>query len=721
MRTHRWSLRWLTTAGLGMATLAAFLIKLVTGVLLMFYYKPYPDVAYESIKDIHFVVPTGRFIGNIHRWAANVMVIAVILHMARVFYTAAYRRPREYNWLIGMGLLVVTLALSFTGYLLPWDQLAYWAITIGANIAQSPREVTDALGITDVFDPGGLQRLLLLGSDTVGAEALIRFYLLHVMLLPLALALLAAAAAEENFFREWRKIQGAARGEAGPLPVQLRQIVNPSLRTADRCVSCHAGMAPGEGLLRGGDVLRPHKPVVHDPAEYGCTVCHGGQGQATDKEDAHGRVEFWPEPMLPREISWAGCGACHVSLGVPGEKSMKEAEFAFERLDCYACHRVDGRGGTIRPDGGGMEGPDLSFAGIRGYDTAWHEKHVKKAATAGGAWSKSFSPVSPEDQRRMEVFLRTRIGASALVAAKSVFLGSGCLGCHKVNGVGGDDGPDLSSAGLKDPGRLNFAGVPGGRHVSAWMAEHFRSPVSVVAGSQMPPVPLPEEGIRRLTVYTMSLRARELPERYVPRDRVRAVRFGEREFASDGETIFGAFCSGCHGPEGAGRRLLGLVSFPSVANPDFLALAPDELILRTIEQGRPGRRMPGWLKPDGLREEEVRAVLSWLRETTGVPPERDPRPARWVSSDAARGRALFERYCSGCHGPEGKGGEGPALNNKVLMATATDTFLVETIRRGRRGTAMAGFADATPVRPALAQADIEAVVAYLGSLQGGKS
>jgi len=192
VRTHRWSLKWTTTVGLGIATLAAFLITLVTGVLLMFYYKPYPDVAYESMKDIHFVVPTGRFIRNIHRWAANLMVITVILHMARAFYTAAYRAPREFNWLIGMALLVVTLALSFTGYLLPWDQLAYWAITIGANIAQSPREITDALGITEVFDPGGLQRLLLLGSDTVGEEALVRFYLLHVMLLPLVAAMLMA-------------------------------------------------------------------------------------------------------------------------------------------------------------------------------------------------------------------------------------------------------------------------------------------------------------------------------------------------------------------------------------------------------------------------------------------------------------------------------------------------------------------------------------------------
>jgi quinol-cytochrome oxidoreductase complex cytochrome b subunit len=206
VRAHRWSLRWSTTWGLGITAMASFLITLVTGVLLMLYYKPYPDVAYLSIKDIHFVVPTGRFMRNIHRWAANVMVVAVLLHMARTFYTAAYRAPREFNWLIGMALLVTTLGLSFTGYLLPWDQLAYWAITIGANIASSPREVTDALGITELFDPGGLQKLLLLGSDQVGEEALIRFYVLHVMVLPLVLVALVAV----HFWRI-RKDGGLAR------------------------------------------------------------------------------------------------------------------------------------------------------------------------------------------------------------------------------------------------------------------------------------------------------------------------------------------------------------------------------------------------------------------------------------------------------------------------------------------------------------------------------
>jgi quinol-cytochrome oxidoreductase complex cytochrome b subunit len=134
------------------------------------------------------------------------MVLVVLLHMTRVFFTASYRAPREFNWVIGMGLLVVTLGLSFTGYLLPWDQLAYWAITIGANIAQSPREITDALGVTEWFDPGGLQKFILLGSDEIGEEALIRFYLLHVMILPLLLALLLAV----HFWRI-RKDGGLAR------------------------------------------------------------------------------------------------------------------------------------------------------------------------------------------------------------------------------------------------------------------------------------------------------------------------------------------------------------------------------------------------------------------------------------------------------------------------------------------------------------------------------
>ncbi|HNR35486.1 MAG TPA: cytochrome b N-terminal domain-containing protein [Candidatus Hydrogenedentes bacterium] len=184
-RIHRDTLRLRTTWGLGVSLVAQFLILTVTGILLMVYYKASTDLAYDSIKDLHYVVPTGRFIRNIHRWAAHLMVAMAFLHMARVFYTAAYKAPREFNWVVGMMLFVITLMFSFTGYLLPWDQLAYWAITIGANIAASPNELAHALGLPPAFYLGDIQKELLLGASTVGQEALTRFYLLHVMLLPI--------------------------------------------------------------------------------------------------------------------------------------------------------------------------------------------------------------------------------------------------------------------------------------------------------------------------------------------------------------------------------------------------------------------------------------------------------------------------------------------------------------------------------------------------------
>ncbi len=191
-RTHLHAIKARATLGLGVATMVLFFVLCVTGVLLMVYYKPSVEDAYTSMLDIMYVVPTGRAMRNIHRWAAHGMVICVILHMARAFYTASYKGPRRFNWLIGMSLFVLTFAASFTGYLLPWDQLAFWAITIGANIAESPRELTDALGITQHFDIGGMQKELLLGAHHVGEEALIRFYMLHVMVIPVALVVMIA-------------------------------------------------------------------------------------------------------------------------------------------------------------------------------------------------------------------------------------------------------------------------------------------------------------------------------------------------------------------------------------------------------------------------------------------------------------------------------------------------------------------------------------------------
>jgi cytochrome b6 len=165
---------------LGALTLCTFLILVVTGVLLMFYYHPSVPQAYADMKDLQFVVSSGVFLRNLHRWSAHAMVFLVFAHMFKVFYRGGYRPPRQFNWDIGVFLLLITLLLSYTGYLLPWDQLAFWAVTVGSNIAK-------AVPLT-----GQQIRFLLLGGHEVNANALLRFYVLHCVILPLGAVLLIA-------------------------------------------------------------------------------------------------------------------------------------------------------------------------------------------------------------------------------------------------------------------------------------------------------------------------------------------------------------------------------------------------------------------------------------------------------------------------------------------------------------------------------------------------
>lgn len=209
VKVNKNTLRPIYTMGLGLMSLFLFLILVVTGVLLMFYYVPSTTQAYDRMLDMRGTVAFGIFLRNMHRWSAHGMVGVVVLHMCRVFFTGSYKKPREFNWVIGVILFLLTLFSSFTGYLLPWDQLAFWAITVGTSIA----------AYAPVF--GKDIQFLMLGDATVGQEALLRFYVLHVAVLPVIVTLLVAI----HFWRI-RKDGGLSRPEepAAPVAVSVKAV-----------------------------------------------------------------------------------------------------------------------------------------------------------------------------------------------------------------------------------------------------------------------------------------------------------------------------------------------------------------------------------------------------------------------------------------------------------------------------------------------------------------
>ena len=213
-KINRDAVRYSYTWGMGGITFYLFIVLTLTGVLLMYYYHPSKGQAYRDIVYLMSDVPFGKLLRNMHRWAAHLMIIAVWLHMFRVFLTGSYKRPREFNWCVGVILLVLTLLLSFTGYLLPDDQLGFWAVTVGTGMAKA----TPLLGNEGPFGPQmGMTpyndvRFALLGGSIVDANALLRAYIWHCIAIPL----IASVFMGVHFWRV-RKDGGIS----GPAPVQL--------------------------------------------------------------------------------------------------------------------------------------------------------------------------------------------------------------------------------------------------------------------------------------------------------------------------------------------------------------------------------------------------------------------------------------------------------------------------------------------------------------------
>ena len=210
---------------LGYIASVLFTVLLVTGVYLMFFYTPSVTSAYGDMQQLRTGVGFGQLIRNVHRWSAHLMVLVVILHLVRVFFAGAYKRPRQFNWVLGVMLFVITLGFSFTGYLLPWDQLSYWAVTVGTNLVNYVPVI------------GGQISDLLIGGEQIGQATLLRFYALHVAVLPVALALVLMI----HIWRVRKDGFAVKRGGVGAFAEESTDLVVETVPASDEATSTPVG------------------------------------------------------------------------------------------------------------------------------------------------------------------------------------------------------------------------------------------------------------------------------------------------------------------------------------------------------------------------------------------------------------------------------------------------------------------------------------------------
>ncbi len=509
-----------------------------------------------------------------------------------------------------------------------------------------------------------------------------------------SLSLLAAAAYDENFRGQWReaqKVYGSllmssapdenARLAAEDFVIEYKQLYLPELGEIDRCTTCHLGvenpaMAEADlpfrthsAVLVQGDSLLAHHPTD----KFGCTICHQGQGRAVSKDDAHGwhsdgsPVPHAATPLLRWNAVYTSCGRCHDELDI-----NRIGNCGLGSADC---------------------GSDAPRANTPSHVLAYPSPDREGA-----------------DQRS---------GMSLLTEGRRLVVQLGCLGCHKYQGRGGVLGPDITYFGDKTKHDFDFAHIKGEHTVEQWLIEHFMLPGEVSPGTLMPDMDLSLAKARSLSLYLLSLHRKTAPAELRP-----VVHSGwvsgqgsPGGTAFSGKTLYGMFCSACHGADGFGSTMrAGLwppevdpwgreweahdvvverrdefeLPVPSLNHPDTLAVASDDYLRQIITGGRSGTNMLAWGAGEGgLTTGEIDRLVAHLRswESAG-PPTESISASR---GNSRHGRALYRTRCLGCHGSRGQGGIGVALNSPSFLAAASDEFLRDTIIQGRANTAMPGW------------------------------
>jgi len=564
------------------------------------------------------------------------------------------------------------------------------------------------------------------------------------MRLPLAIAsfvvlIVHGVVFRNQFFHEWERHQSAyieqarsmskndrERKELETRSPRIEQIIVSSFGDThvDRCTTCH--IAADDPRFGGhaeplkthpysaamGDVQRNGQwERRHKFSDFGCTVCHDGEGRGLETFYAHGEDEFWPGPLMGyvtqgnwrkdfspnlkgQEYMEANCAQCHTEEGFAGTPHVERGRKLFYAMNCYGCHKIDGMSeGTL--------GPDLTEAGKKfKVDYLW-ESIVEPRANLASSFMPDFH-LPQADVEALVIFLKSRRGVNfaetsldrykAHVANVPVVIPPGtagekageqllgdraCTACHKLGDKDGGIAPDLSYEGLiRD---------------DQWLGDHFVNPRSRVPDSIMPAFRFPAEDFQRLSAYLVSLKTPPPPV--------------------DARTTFTNLCARCHGEKGDGQGKVAWYIDPSprdFTKPGFMASKPRTRFVTSIAEGVGGTSMPPWKRI--LKEEQINGVLDYVMQTfakeqfkelkTRNIPEKNP--VAGSPDSIARGEQVFELRCGGCHGRKADG-KGPNsldifphprnFRNHWFVESVPDRRLFESIEYGVQGTAMPSWMD----------------------------
>lgn len=431
---------------LGSATLTVFLVQLTTGIVLAMFYAPSPDHAYESIRYLEQQVVAGRLLRGMHNWGASVMVVLVMLHMIRVFSMGAYKYPREVNWVLGVLLFGLVLAFGFTGYLLPWDQRAYWATQVGTSIAGTAPLV------------GGALATLLKGGAQLGAATLTRFYALHVLWLPIAVGTL---------------------------------------------IALHLVMVIRQGIAAPPRVLEDGAPRRTDDAGY---PAYHDSAYAMSKRAGR---RFWPD-VITKDIVVATLVIAlilglAVTFGAPLEAPADPTDTAYVPTpEWYFLPFYQ----LLKLFPGSMEATIavgvpallvLTMVGLPFYDRN-SMRHLRGRPVAmlsltvllGG--SALLMGAAVKEMGLVDAPESSRLLTSTERSGRASF-DRQCASCHIVDAIGGDAGPDLTAVGT--------------RRSTAWLHSFIEDPLRFHPASEMPafgPPTLSHQEIEEIARYLGALR-----------------------------------------------------------------------------------------------------------------------------------------------------------------------------------------------------------------------